>query len=482
MTADRGTTSSARSGRSYATYCFVAATCLCAATLLVLGWFTSGWPEDVLALVVLMAMGVVSWLWRESNVGGRVQFSFTSIILLAAAVMVGPLGAGLVGAVSTVVQPGRVALIVRLFNTALGSVIGSVGGFVYLAAGGASALSTVHGAWGLVVSVGLPLMVADVAQCLANAVLLAGVMRAASGVPMRAQIGKLLSTTGPAYIGYGIIGFLFVVLWIPAMVGPFSAVLVLAPLFVARWAFNQYGDELRSHERTLDALVASVEAKDPASAGHSARVAQLCEWAAEGMMLGHKEVQEVRTAGMLHDLGTLAIPSRVLRARRERTDEEQVVMARHPVHAVAMLEDIEFVRGSLQGIEHHHERFDGRGFPSGLAGTEIPIAARIVAVADAFDALTTERAYRAALTPPEALAEIRSRAGTQFDPAVVGALRRALARHTWAVTERSEAVLGASGHNRDHDDPECSDLYAERPDLRAQAGARPPHATLEPQA
>jgi len=113
------------------------------------------------------------------------------------------------------------------------SALGSITALVYRLAGGADDVSAIDGVWGLVVSVGLPLMVADVAQCLANAVLLAGVMRAASGVPMRAQIGKLLSTTGLAYIGYGIIGFLFVVLWIPAEVGPFSAVLVLAPLFVA---------------------------------------------------------------------------------------------------------------------------------------------------------------------------------------------------------------------------------------------------------
>ena len=481
MTAKRGRVQSSQPGRTTGTYTYVAAMCLIAATLAVLGYRVDGWPEDPLALAILMVMGILSWLLRETNVGGRVQFSFTSIVLLTAAVVVGPVGTGLIGAVSAAAQRGRVAPLVRIFNMSMISALGSITALVYRLAGGADDVSTIHGVWGLVVSVGLPLMVADVAQCLANAVLLAGVMRAASGVPMRAQIGKLLSTTGLAYIGYGIIGFLFVVLWIPAEVGPFSAVLVLAPLFVARWAFNQYGDELRSHERTLDALVAAVEAKDPASAGHSARVAQLCEWTAEAMVLGHKEVQEIRTAGMLHDLGKLAIPSRVLRARRERTDEEQVVMARHPLHAVTMLEDIEFVRGSLDGIAHHHERYDGRGFPTGLAGPDIPLAARIVAVADAFDALTTDRTYRAALTPAEAVEQIRARAGTQFDPAVVGALRRALARHTWVVTERSEAVLAVSGRNRDHDDPECSDLYAERRDLRAQLETLPAQPTLERQ-
>jgi HD-GYP domain-containing protein (c-di-GMP phosphodiesterase class II) len=295
-------------------------------------------------------------------------------------------------------------------------------------------------------------------------------MRAASGVPVRSQIGKLLNTTGLAYIGYGVIGFLFVVLWVPAEVGPFSAVLVLAPLFVARWAFIQYGDEQRSHERTLDALVAAVEVKDPPCTGHSARVAQLCEWMAEAMVLGHREVQEIRTAGMLHDLGKLGVSSRVLRPRHERTDDEQVAMATHTLLSVDMLGDIEFVKGSLEGIAHHHERFDGLGYPSGLAGHDIPLAARIVAVADAFDALTTERPYRPALEPAEALEEVGRRAGTHLDPAAVSALRRALARHTWQVTERSEDQRAASGHSLDHDDPECSDAYARRADLRARLG------------
>lgn len=447
---------------------FVVFVALLAAALLTVGWWLTDGPYDWGALLVLALLGVLSWVVRDPDIGTRVQVSLTSVILLASAVIVGPVGAGLVGAASTALVPRRAPLIVRTFNIALGSVIGSVGGLVYLAVGGARDLSGLDGELEIVAWVGLPLIAADVAQCLVNAVLLAGIMRVANGIPMRAQIMKLLSTTGPAYIGYGIIGFLFVVLWIPAGVGWFSAVLVLAPLAVAQWAFRQYGDEVRSHERTLDALVASIEAKDPASVGHSARVAQLCEWMAEALGLGFRETQEARTAGMLHDLGKLAIPSRVLRLPRERNEAEQQVMAEHPIHAVDMLGDIEFVRGSLDGIAHHHERYDGRGYPSGLLGEQIPLAARIIAVADAFDALTTERSYRAALSPDEAMAELHRRAGSHLDPHVVSALERALARHTWSVTERSADVLALSGANRDHDDPESSDEYAERVDVRSR--------------
>jgi HD-GYP domain-containing protein (c-di-GMP phosphodiesterase class II) len=483
MTAQSRNHAGRRPGRNPATYAYVSATSLLAIALAGVGWRMFGPPLDYVALVVLTVLGVVGSLWRrEAEVTRRVDISFTSIVLVAAAVLVGPVGAGLIGAVAAATQSGRAAPLVRIFNIAMVSCLGSISGLAYLLVGGETAVGSLAGAREYMAQVGFPLMVADIAQCVANAILLAGVMRAASGIPMRSQVGKLLSTTGPAYIGYGIIGFLFVILWIPAKVGWFSALLVLAPLFVARWAFIQYGDELRSHERTLDALVASVEAKDPSSVGHSGRVAQLCEWMAEAMGLGHKEVEEIRTAGMLHDLGKLAIPSRVLRIRRERTDEEQVVMAAHPMHAVSMLEDIEFVRGSLEGIAHHHERYDGRGYPSGLAGPAIPLAARIIAVADAFDALTTTRAYRGALTPTEALEELKARGGTHLDPSVVAALGRALARHTWSVTERSAALLSAAGMNRDHDDPESSDAYAAREDLRAQVlpPPAPVHAESQP--
>jgi HD-GYP domain-containing protein (c-di-GMP phosphodiesterase class II) len=362
---------------------------------------------------------------------------------------------------------------VLAFNVAMMSTVGSVGGLVYLATGGAGELSPLVGASQIIVKVGLPLMTADVAQCATNAVLLSGVMRVANGVPMRTQIWKLISVTGIAYVGYGVIGFLFVVLWIPARVGAFSAALVLAPLFVARWAFVQYGDELRAHERTLRALVTAVETKEPHNVGHSERVAQLSEWVAEVLGLGHKEIQDVRTAGMLHDVGKVGVPTRLLRTRQPLGDDDLVVIADHALGGVELVEGIDFLSGSVPGIAHHHERFDGRGYPAGLAGEAIPLPARIVAAADVFDCLTSARAYREALSTDEALAVLTQSAGSQFDPQVVEALVKALARHQWTPTQRSGELLASAGVALDHDEPEVSDMLAERPDLRSRIkGAR----------
>ncbi|WP_406829934.1 HD-GYP domain-containing protein [Pedococcus sp. KACC 23699] len=451
-----------------ATRIYVGAVSVAAVGMLGLGYMVAGRPYEPRALLVLTVLALAGWMLKESDTGNRVRLSFTSIVLLASAVIVGPVGCGVIGALANLTEVRRGRKAVWLFNAAMNSVIGSVGGLVYLLLGGENVLTSGLSASQILLGVGAPLLAADICQCLVNAVMLAGVMRASGGPPVLTQIVKLLSTSGIAYVGYGLIGFLLVVLWIPAGVGWFSAVLVLAPLLVARWAFVQYGDELRAHDRTLSALVAAVETKDPANAGHSDRTAQLAEWLAETLGLGHKEIQDVRTAAMLHDIGKVCVPTKILRAKRELTDDELVVMAEHALSGVDLVRGITFLAGSVDGIAHHHERFDGRGYPGGLSGDQIPLAARIIAVADTFDTLTTSRPYRSALHADAALGVLAQRAGSQFDPAVVEALRRALGRREWATTDRSPGAPLDPTAILDHDEPEISDLFALRDDLRAR--------------
>jgi putative nucleotidyltransferase with HDIG domain len=303
-------------------------------------------------------------------------------------------------------------------------------------------------------------MVADVAQCLSNAVILSGIVRLAQGTPIRRFVLGMLGTSGPTYIGYGVIGFLFVILWVPGGVGPASALLILAPLFVARWAFVQYGDEQRAHERTLSALAAAVETKDLYTRGHSERVALLCGLIAGSLSMSHQDTEVLRFAGMLHDIGKLAIPTRVLRRADGLSDADLATIATHPARGVEMVRDIEFLEGSMEAILHHHERMDGRGYPSGLRGEDIPLFARVVAVADAFDSVTTSRSHRDAHTVEEAVAELHRRAGAQFDPTIVAALERGLVRHVWEPTRLEPGLMATAGRAFDHDDPAASDLMA----------------------
>ena len=180
-------------------------------------------------------------------------------------------------------------------------------------------------------------------MCLLNALVLSGVMRLTRGIPVRRFVATMLTSSGPAYVGYGLIGYLFVILWVPASVGPFSALLVLSPLFVARWAFVQYGDENNAHERTLRALVAAVETKDARTSGHSERVARLCDVIAGAMGLSHTDIASLRYAGMLHDVGILAIPSRILRKVDGLNEARTRPDPQHPARGAEIVRDIEFL-------------------------------------------------------------------------------------------------------------------------------------------
>jgi putative nucleotidyltransferase with HDIG domain len=444
---------------SHAVAIYIAAVVLCALGLAVLGWRTRPLiHHDVVALVVLCAMGVLGSSSQERNVGGRIGFSFTSIILLAAVAILGPFGAAVVGTVAHLLELNKHPFQVRVFNSGMTSAFGAVGGFVYLLTGGATGATGLGGAGPILIHVGAPLMLADVVICLLNAVILSGIVRLTRGTPMRRFVLGMLGTSGPVYVGYGVIGFLFVILWAPAGVGPASAVLILAPLFVARWAFVQYGDQQRAHERSLSALVAAVETKDLYTRGHSERVALLCDLMAGSLTLSQQDTEALRFAGMLHDIGKLAIPTRVLRKGDGLLDADLAIIATHPERGFEMVRDIDFLRGSFEAILHHHERMDGRGYPDGLVGEDIPLFARIISVADALDSLTTSRAHREAYTVEEALTELQRRAGTHFDPTIVSALERGLARQIWTPTQLEPALMATAGRAFDHDDPSASDL------------------------
>jgi hypothetical protein len=417
-------------------------------------------PDDWTAVVVLCVLSFLSWRTKGERVAERTALSFASIIILASVALTGPLGAAVVGAVSPLAGVRQQPAQQRIFNVAMNSLIAGFAAFVYVWAGGLPAHRVVAKPLPLIDQIGLPLIAADVAMCVANALLLAGVMRLSRGVPLRRFVSSMFASTGFAYIGYGLIGFLFVILWVPAEVGPFSALLVLLPLFVARWAFVQFSDENNAHERTLNALVAAVETKAARTRGHSERVARLCDVIAGAMGLNHTDIASLRYAGMLHDVGLLGVPSRILRKVDDLSDAEMDSIRQHPAEGADIVRDIEFLKPALNGIEHHHERFDGRGYPVGLAGDDIPLFARIVAVADAFESLTTSNVERAALTVTDALEEIEHRSGTQFDPVVVAALHRGLARVSWTSRTLDLSTVASGGRGYDHDDPSQSDAMA----------------------
>jgi diguanylate cyclase (GGDEF)-like protein/putative nucleotidyltransferase with HDIG domain len=172
--------------------------------------------------------------------------------------------------------------------------------------------------------------------------------------------------------------------------------------------------------RAAASLARAVDSRDAYTGSHSERVATLSSEIASELGLPAEEVELTRLAGSLHDLGKLAIPEEILRKPAALSDAERLVLERHPQIGYRMLESLG-VDPIADWVLHHHERWDGHGYPDGLAGDRIPLGARIIFVADAFDAMTSDRIYRAALSYEEAVAEVDRCAGTQFDPDVVRA-------------------------------------------------------------
>ncbi|MBP6524484.1 MAG: HD domain-containing protein, partial [Dermatophilaceae bacterium] len=355
------------------------------------------------ALAVLLVLAVLTW-WQGS-IGlttNSVSLSFSSIVLVASMALLGPAGAGIVGILVGPLQRGKQPWRARLFNTGMFSLLGVFGGVVYRAAGGVVGGAGLTGPWEIARAVGLPILVADVAQALANLLLIAMVVRLAQGVPMRTQIWRLLVTSGPNQLGYGVIAFILVVLWEPVGLGPFGVVLVLPPLLVARWAFNQYSDEVKGHERALGVLVGAVESKAPHLAGHSARVAQLSVHMAESLGLRPAVVADIRAAGMLHDLGLTTLPTATV--RRESVGAS-VALGDYPQRGARLVQEVGFLAGSVDAVAHHREAVG-----SGAEGAALGLPALVVGLADEYDLLTEVGSPDGrVLTHDEAMAALRAR-------------------------------------------------------------------------
>jgi HD-GYP domain-containing protein (c-di-GMP phosphodiesterase class II) len=174
----------------------------------------------------------------------------------------------------------------------------------------------------------------------------------------------------------------------------------------------------------LHSLTSAVDAKDAYTCGHSERVALLSRLLATQCGLDDAQVERIYMAGLLHDVGKIGVPERVLQKAGKLTDEEFALMKKHPEIGARILRDIRQVADILPGVLHHHERYDGRGYPAGLAGKNIPLMGRLICVADCFDAMTSNRTYRQALPLEVALTEMRRCAGTQFDPELIDAFLR----------------------------------------------------------
>jgi HD-GYP domain-containing protein (c-di-GMP phosphodiesterase class II) len=196
-------------------------------------------------------------------------------------------------------------------------------------------------------------------------------------------------------------------------------VLFALPLVVSRGVFQGYVRLREAYADTVRGLVAAIEAKDPYTRGHSERVAEYAVSIADSMRLPPHRIEQLELSALLHDLGKVGVGRRILTKAGRLSDVEMDVIKRHPRIGADIIRSVGFLQTSLPGIEFHHERFDGNGYGAGLSGEHIPLEARVLAVADSYDAMTSERPYRSSFSHEEATEELARQSGRQFDPYVV---------------------------------------------------------------
>ncbi|MGW6978627.1 HD-GYP domain-containing protein [Streptomyces sp. NPDC054932] len=286
----------------------------------------------------------------------------------------------------------------------------------------------------------LPAIAAAVVFCLVLTALDGGVLAAAERRPAATAWRAALPRSLAPHCVHGLAGLMMAVMW-RSPYGLPAALLVLLPMYISCWVFAQYHREHAAHRATIRALVQAVDIKDRYTRGHSERVGQASAMIARELGMTEDRLETVRIAGILHDVGKLGVPTRLLRKDGPLTPQERRIIELHPEYGHEMVRGIGFLGEARSAILHHHERVDGSGYPYGLTGEQIPVLARVVAVADAFDAMTSTRSYSRARPVPVALAELERCAGAQFDPSMVRALVDAIGRTGWHPVVTSDEDL-----------------------------------------
>ena len=312
------------------------------------------------------------------------------------------------------------------FNTAQFMLASGLGGLVYSSLGGSVSLETFDFKT-------LPFASLVVVYFLVNHGSVAGAVSLNSGVSVREawdRIGKdalatdLLSST---------LAILLVFLYVKLQL--LGLAILVFPLFLVRQLYQMNLQMQIELEEKLELMVKAMEARDPYTSGHSLRVSEYALAIARELRLSANEVDTIKRAALLHDVGKIYEEfAPLLRKEGKLTPEERMTMQTHVTRSAQLVETAARLRGSVQAmIRHHHENYDGSGYPDGLAGEDIPVGARIIMIADTIDAMTTDRPYRRAMTLAVALEELQKYAGRQFDPRLV---------HLVATSDAIRRLLG----------------------------------------
>jgi diguanylate cyclase (GGDEF)-like protein len=412
-------------------------------------------PRDSWALLLTLAVVGITARQMRINLYGRGSVSHHFVALMAAAILLNPTASILLGMiVGVVIWPMRGKFHTYLFDAASNGLITGLLALGYplliapLPDGGSTALALlVHGV--ALGSIGYIL----------NAGTLVGVMAVSEGRNPLALWRERLAWFLPYTLVFGVLAMFMA--WGGEAFGPLGLIFFAVPAAMMRLATKQYVDHTRenvtalqeaharltetnaklsetvraledSYAATLSAFSGMLDARDSETEGHSQRVVAYAVAIGRAMALGADEVAALEVGALLHDVGKVGVSDAILRKNGPLTAEEWAEMRRHPEIGHELTSRIPFLDKASPLVRHHHERWDGQGYPDRLRGEDIPLGARIFAVVDSFDAMVSDRPYRKGLPFEVALAELQRGAGTQFDPQVVAAFLALVESPEWA--------------------------------------------------
>ncbi len=375
--------------------------------------------SDISIVLLFGVLGAVAetFLILLPNIGA-VSVSFA--ISLAAIILVGPLGAAVVDMMSIIFRMpyiegrGRVHIFKSpiyktVFNISQNIINAGISGSVYY-------ISNLYIQSSSVINP-VSVILAIVAYLTLNTTFMAKLMSIVSNEKFILTWKKNIQGTVINSMAVSCLGVIVAASY--NSYGAGGVILFFIPLLLARYSFKLYIDMRNNYMDTVKALINAIEAKDPYTSGHAARVRNYAVNIAKSLQLSEKKIERIRTAALLHDIGKIGIDDNILKKCGKLTDKEYAAIKNHPTIGAEIIKDVGFLKDSMDIVKHHHERYDGKGYPDGLKGDEIPIEASILMLADSFDAMTTDRPYRKAMSIEEAIHEIIINSGTQFNPEIV---------------------------------------------------------------
>lgn len=417
-----------------------AATLLVTAALVVARPQVTGGELKSIAFFSALAIGaeMLSFVLHRKTWGSIAFIPYLSAVLLAPS-WVAVVAVLLLKAALGVSQPDRLKAAFNAISHALtlGCAIGA-----YQLFGGVSFLEVQASNLGALTSqLALPALAAFVSSFLVNLLVVGGVIAIDSGE----RIWSILRATSLNTLGADLLTtpIVFMFSWLYSSFGVMAAAAAWVPIVGIRHVNRVQLELEQTNEELLQLMVKSIEARDPYTSGHSRRVSRYAAAIAGSLGLPRREVEAIGTAALLHDVGKIYEKyAPILRNPGRLTPEEWTTMQEHPIDGANLVSTISRLRTLIPAIRHHHENWDGSGYPDKIAGDQIPLASRIIMFADTIDAMTSERPYRGALTETEVRAEILRGRGRQFDPAIADQL---LSAGIWRTLFGEAKPKSASG-------------------------------------